>query len=98
MIVRIVKMKFQLGYQQDFELLFEKVQPVISKFDGCMQVKLLKDANDDCTYFTYSIWQSEKHLNHYRFSEFFKDTWTATKKLFAAKAEAWSLEEVKING
>jgi heme-degrading monooxygenase HmoA len=44
--------------------------------------------------FTYSWWDSEEHLNNYRNSHFFDDTWSLTKQKFAAKPEAWSVEKV----
>ena len=36
-------------------------------------------------------WDSEEALDNYRSSPFFAETWRATKALFAAKAEAWSV-------
>ena len=95
MIIRIVRMTFQVEKMKEFENLFKEVKPSIEKFDGCKHVSLLKDVNDKKVYFTYSIWESEHYLNQYRFSSFFKQVWSKTKPLFDAKAEAWSLEEVK---
>jgi heme-degrading monooxygenase HmoA len=46
---------------------------------------------DEQVFFTYSKWESEADLNHYRFSAFFKETWTKTKMLFAAQPNAWSV-------
>lgn len=86
-------MKFADGCSEQFENVFNESQPGILKFKGCKQVSLLHDVNDAAVYFTYSIWESEADLNHYRFSSFFKNVWSKTKPLFAAKAEAWSLEE-----
>ncbi len=42
--------------------------------------------------FTYSYWESEAHLNTYRHSDLFRETWAKTKVLFADKPEAWSIE------
>lgn len=94
MIVRIVKMTFQVNKVNDFLVLFDEVFPVIARYDGCTELKLLRDTKEANVLMTYSIWLSEKHLDHYRFSEFFKQTWSKTKPLFAAKAEARSFKVV----
>jgi heme-degrading monooxygenase HmoA len=52
--------------------------------------------SDDRVMMTYSLWDDEDSLNRYRHSDFFKQTWTTTKQLFAQKAEAVSLNEIKI--
>ena len=95
MIVRIVKMTFEENKVEEFLSLFEEVYPVISKFEGCRELKLLQVTDTKNVLMTYSVWENEEYLDHYRFSSFFKDTWTKTKKLFSAKAEAWSLEAIK---
>lgn len=94
MIIRIVKMTFKTEEVNTFLELFREVKPTIKKFEGCLELKLLKDVNVPNSYFTYSHWVSEDHLNKYRFSDFFKNTWSRTKILFEEKAEAWSLEEL----
>ncbi len=91
MIVRIVQMSFREEEVDNFLALFNERKQRIRHFDGCNQLELLQDANHPNIYFTYSIWESKKHLDHYRFSEFFKDTWTKTKALFNDKPQAWSL-------
>jgi quinol monooxygenase YgiN len=91
MIIRIVKMKFSSDKVNEFTTLFEERKQTIRSFPGCSHLELWQDAKDENTFFTYSIWDSEADLGHYRFSEFFKDTWGRTKALFAEKAEAWSV-------
>ena len=66
---------------------------MIRSFDGCSHLELWQQAGTSNVFFTYSWWESEDHLNKYRFSELFKDTWAKTKALFAAKPEAWSVEQ-----
>lgn len=95
MIIRLVKMTFRKECVEDFKKLFAEVQPVISSFKGCNRVILLQDINNPAVMMTYSIWDNEESLDHYRYSEFFKQTWTRTKALFAEKAEAISLQEIK---
>ena len=93
MIVRIVQMTFQADKVQDFLQLFEERKHLIRGFEGCKHLELWQDATQFNIFFTYSHWDSEEHLDHYRYSAFFKDTWTQTKALFAAKAQAWSVTQ-----
>ncbi|MCB9262965.1 MAG: antibiotic biosynthesis monooxygenase [Flavobacteriales bacterium] len=97
MIVRLVKMTFRANETSNFEQLFTKVQPLISGFEGCLGVELLKGTtseNKACVYFTRSLWMEEKNLEAYRASGLFAETWNATKAMFAEKAEAWSTKIV----
>jgi heme-degrading monooxygenase HmoA len=73
-----------------FEQIFEDTKPYIQSFEGCNSVELLQDIKDPNAFFTYSIWESEDHLNNYRNSDFFKVVWGKTKQLFDTKPEAWS--------
>ncbi|HSH65017.1 MAG TPA: antibiotic biosynthesis monooxygenase family protein [Bacteroidia bacterium] len=91
MIIRIVKLTILPDKTADFIILFKESRPFILDFEGCSYVELLKDSQKTNLFFTYSCWDSENHLNDYRHSEFFKNTWSRTKILFEEKAEAWSL-------
>jgi heme-degrading monooxygenase HmoA len=93
MITRIVKMTFQPEKVYEFLSLFYKKKMYIEQFDGCRNVVLLNDIQNKNVFFTYSHWENEDSLNNYRNSELFNDVWKKTKILFAAKPEAWSLEE-----
>lgn len=95
MIVRIVKMKFHQNHYLDFIDLFWKTRDGILEFDGCKDVKLLQSESDTQTLTTYSLWESTKHLDHYRYSEFFKKTWTTLKPWMIEKADATSYFELK---
>lgn len=92
MIIRVVQMKFREEETAAFQELFQARKDKIRHFDGCLHLELWQDAKDTAIFFTYSHWESENHLNHYRFSEFFKDTWGRTRALFAEPPQAWSLE------
>ncbi len=94
MIIRIVKMTFVPEKVASFLEVFVASKNKIRNFEGCSHLDLLNDINDTTIFFTYSIWESEEHLNKYRSSELFSATWTKTKILFAAKPEAWSLEKI----
>jgi len=94
MITRLVKMTFREECTEEFIAFFHTRKQTISSFPGCSHLELLQDSTHKNVCFTYSIWQSHAALDHYRFSAFFKDTWGLTKPLFAAKAEAWSLDAI----
>ncbi len=91
MIVRIVQMTFRPEEVAAFTALFEERKTTIRGFAGCTHLELWQDPKAQNIFFTYSNWESEAHLDHYRFSEFFKDTWARTKALFADKPQAWSV-------
>ena len=87
-------MTFREENTDEFLDLFNKKKAMIRNFDGCIHLELLKDINQPSIYFTYSFWEDESYLQKYRNSELFAETWKMTKKLFAEKAEAWSVEEI----
>ena len=91
MIIRIVKMTFTEARITDFTNLFEARKQTIRNFKGCTHLELWQDHKQRNIFFTYSHWESEADLDHYRYSEFFKDTWGKTRILFADKPEAWSV-------
>jgi quinol monooxygenase YgiN len=90
MIVRVVRMKFRPEEVAAFQALFEARKGRIRGFEGCRHLELWRDAHDPDVFFTYSHWDHEAALDHYRFSDFFKETWALTKALFADKPNAWS--------
>jgi heme oxygenase (mycobilin-producing) len=91
MIIRFVKMTFQPDRTAEFEKIFFSSQPEIRRFEGCRHVQLLNDTRDPNIYFTVSHWDSEEHLEQYRTSSFFRQTWSRVKPMFSSRAEAWSL-------
>jgi quinol monooxygenase YgiN len=95
MISRIVRMQFRAGEREAFLDIFEASKHQIRQFRGCQYLRLYNEAGHPEIFFTYSIWTSAAHLDAYRNSELFRTTWAKTKALFAAEAEAWSVEEVE---
>ena len=91
MIVRMVQMTFREDAIKDFTDLFEARRQTIRNFRGCAYLELWQDNAQTNVFFTYSIWESQADLDHYRFSEFFKDTWSRTKALFSEIPQARSL-------
>lgn len=90
MITRLVKMTFKEDTIADFRALFEERKERIKANPGCLHLEMLQENVGGLICFTYSIWEDEQALDVYRHSPFFKDTWTATKRLFAERAEAWT--------
>lgn len=84
-------MTFQPDRLKDFTDLFEERKHIIRSFKGCNHLELWQDSVRENIFFTYSIWDSAADLDHYRFSDFFKDTWGKTKALFAERPQAWSV-------
>ncbi len=94
MFVRIVKMSFEPQHIGAFLNNFEKHKAKIRAFDGCEFLELYRDKRNTNVFFTYSYWNSEEDLEHYRSSDLFKGIWSVTKPLFNAKAEAWSVDKI----
>ena len=94
MITRIVKMKFQEQYIDDFKNFTKDIKDIIRNQEGCTYLDILQDARNPNIFFTYSRWNSEIDLNNYRQTDFFRNIWPKTKEWFSDKPEAWSLEEV----
>lgn len=87
-------MTFKEEAIEAFLQFFYKRKHLIANFPGCTHLELWRDKHQPNVYFTYSKWENEEALNHYRYSAFFKETWAFTKQHFAAKAEAYSIEQV----
>ena len=94
MIIRIVKMVFREDQVAAFQQLFDERKQLIRHFEGCTHLELWQDQTHPCIFFTYSWWDSEQHLEQYRASHFFDETWLLTKQKFAAKPEAWTVKPV----
>jgi quinol monooxygenase YgiN len=92
MITRIVRLSFEPAKVNDFYKVFEASKLQIAAFKGCNGLQLMQDANEKNVLYTLSYWESEEHLNKYRFSNLFKTTWAQTKILFDNKPQAFSLE------
>ena len=84
-------MEFEQAKVDTFLALFNSTRDKIAGFEGCLKLDLLPSADMPNLFFTYSIWESEEHLEMYRNSELFKQIWAKTKILFSDKPEAWSL-------
>lgn len=93
MIKRIVKLTIKEEKIDAFKALFLGSKSTILSFN-CSYVECLQAEDAPNTFFTYSHWDSVAELNKYRHSDEFADIWTSTKVLFAAKAEAWSTQEI----
>ena len=87
-------MHFRPDEVDTFLKIYRESRPFIVEMRGCQGVSLHRQAGKPEVMFTISRWDSEEDLNHYRNSDFFKQTWMKTKALFENRADAWSLEEI----
>ncbi|MEM6335831.1 MAG: antibiotic biosynthesis monooxygenase family protein [Bacteroidota bacterium] len=90
MLIRLVRMTFDPSRLDDFLGVFDEAQPKIAAVDGCRHLELWRDARYPNVLTTYSLWDSDTHLNAYRHGDLFKTTWAQTKPLFAAPPVAYS--------
>lgn len=88
-------MSFKPEEIENFKTIFKTNWQYIKGFKGCSHVELLQDENNPSVFFTYSLWQSETHLNNYRNSELFEKVWSATKVLFNDKPQAWTVKQLE---
>lgn len=93
MLIRIVRMTFRENKVDAFLDLFNQTKKNIKNFPGCNHLELLQDYHRQNVFTTYSHWEDDGALDHYRHSELFKETWSNTKPLFSAKPVAFSLRE-----
>ena len=98
MIHRFVKMTFAPEKLATFLEVFDHSKELIRDSKGCHELKLLEHSKFNNILYTYSIWESDSDLQEYRKSELFKETWSKTKRLFAAPPEAWSTEVKRETG
>ncbi len=91
MVIRIVKLEFQADKIESFLEFFENVKFQVNGFPGCKGMQLHQSQSNPSLIFTYSIWEREEDLEHYRTSDTFSNIWPKIKVWFAAKPEAWTL-------
>jgi quinol monooxygenase YgiN len=96
MLTRIVKMTFKAEACEDFLTIFEKYKHEIRGAEGCTHLELLRLHGEGNVFFTYSKWESTHHLDQYRQSATFATVWPQTKALFAAPAEAWTVDNLEV--
>ncbi|MEM9821330.1 MAG: antibiotic biosynthesis monooxygenase family protein [Bacteroidota bacterium] len=92
MIKRIVKLTFAIEKVPQFLAIFEQSRLNIRRFPGCNYLEVWRDKDQPNVFFTYSFWENEAALDKYRHSALFRETWQQTKKLFADKPMAWTVE------
>ena len=97
MLVRIVQMKFKAEEIDAFLENFDSIKSKIRSFKGCQKLELYCDQKDPTRFFTYSYWESEEDLNAYRSSPMFEAVWKKTKSMFSERAQAWSLDKIRIS-
>lgn len=97
MLIRIVRMTFLPEAVPAFLMLFRNSEQRIRQMPGCRFLELWQDADQPNVYCTHSHWDSADHLDAYRRSALFGEVWPATKTLFAAPAQAFSVHQVSLS-
>lgn len=77
-----------------FTSIFNQYKDKIRGAEGCVHLELLQQTDEPWVFFTYSKWENEKFLDQYRYSTTFAQVWPQVKVLFAAPAEAWTVNEL----
>jgi quinol monooxygenase YgiN len=94
MITRIVRMRFRPEAIPEFLEIWRESRALIRARPGCLEANLFADDSDPTAFYTLSRWKTGGDLFAYRKSELFGVVWPRTKVLFAAPAEAFSLQAV----
>ncbi|CAN5905978.1 hypothetical protein BH24BAC1_BH24BAC1_34760 [soil metagenome] len=63
MLIQIVRMAFRPEETGVFEGIFRESREKILGMAGCHHVELWRDLHQPHVYSTYSLWESEEHLN-----------------------------------
>jgi quinol monooxygenase YgiN len=87
-------MSFEASKINAFLENFNQNKEKIRNFDGCRLLEIYRDKNEPTTFFSYSYWETESHLENYRNSELFRGIWEETKAMFNDKPMAWSVDRV----
>lgn len=88
---RYVIMKFRPGTEDSFLEIFNANKEKIAAFEGCTYLELRRSVQHPSWFMTYSLWDEEKFLDRYRYSDLFKIVWGKVKPLFADEARAVSV-------
>jgi quinol monooxygenase YgiN len=97
MLIRTVRMTFRPEKLEVFIRLFSEVAPTIRSFPGCRRLELWQDVQCPHILTTYSVWEDEEHLDRYRQSDFFRETWNAAKDFFSGPASAASQRIIHVD-
>ena len=74
MIVIRVLLKVKPEEKQNFVSIFKTHVTDSRKFDGCVQYGIFEDIQDDHTYILYEEWETRQNFDHYRNSDYFKQS------------------------
>jgi quinol monooxygenase YgiN len=87
-IIRVVRLTLKPEEKPEFLALFNEVKDRIRASSGCLNLRLLEDSRYPNIVTTLSEWSDEASLEAYRSTEFFRETWSRTKRHFAAAPSA----------
>ncbi len=94
MILRVVKLKVDERKLEAFKLFMTNLHNEKLRLPGCLHFDFFHDKRNKNVYFSYTIWESEKYLRHYRKSELFKEVIQTLRSLCIEEPQAWTIENV----
>ena len=89
-------MTFQPEMLPAFLVLFHQSKDQIRAMPGCRHLELWQDSDTPHICTTFSIWDSQEHLDAYRKSELFGQVWPSTKSMFSSKPVAFSVHQLAV--
>lgn len=90
-ILRLVRLTFKPENVEIFLDFFSKTRSSILAFEGCLELQHYRDREQPNVVYTLSRWASPEHLEKYRQSDFFKNTWEQVSRWFDDKPQAFTL-------
>ena len=90
MIKRFVKLSVDPAKLAEFKANFAIAKPQILSVSGCRHLELLQVTDEPNLFFTFSIWDSEHHLEEYKNTTIYFRAWETVKPLLNAEPLAWS--------
>jgi quinol monooxygenase YgiN len=90
-ILRLVRLTFKAENVETFLQFFSETAPHIRAFEGCIELQGFRDREQPNVVYTLSRWASPEHLENYRQSTFFKNTWEQVSRWFEDKPQAFTL-------
>lgn len=93
MILRIVKIKIDEVKIDTFKLFMKNLRNEKLRLKGCLHFDYFHEKKNKNIYYTYTIWENEKHLNQYKKSELFKKVISTLNSLSIEEPRAWTIED-----
>ncbi len=94
MILRVVKMKVDTNKVELFERFMNNLREEKLNLDGCLHFDYFHEKGNLNIYYSYTIWESDKHFRVYKKSDLFKEVTSTLNALCQIEPMAWTIENV----